>query len=163
MRYLQRLGQNVANDLTDIQGSRPSGPGHVEYLYLVSVQKSSDVFRMNAGPDVNPRLAKPFGKFSRSFGASLEFLGQGENERRVRVAHIPFRPLKIRCRRRFNQFVLFRKRTVLGFTSLGTPPAIGNALRNCPVERGDIRTSLSAGDNFEIAVDHVRIVQLKLH
>src|SRR5688572_11914490 len=100
------------------------------------------------------RLLKVFGQPYGLHGRSGGFLGESEDDGRVRVPDVPLAAMGILLRGSFLELVPGIHRTVTLCSHLGRPSSVRNVVFNGEVESGPFRSSLTTADDDDVPSHH---------
>jgi len=98
--------------------------------------------------DVQEGFAVPLGEECGLGRSTAELVTQGEDERSVRVSHIPLSALHVVALGSLSEQVLRGNSSVLGLAELRAPAAMGNVVPNSPVQAHAIGAGLASADDF---------------
>lgn len=123
--------------------------GHIEAFDAMLSDKflkaqSGVIEESTPGGDVDARFLVLSGELNGPQGTARNLGCERENHRAVRIFDVPFRPLEVGCRRRFENVVAGRDRPILGTPPLGTPAAVGEIVLQRHVQCGDVGPGLAS-------------------
>src|SRR5262249_53333867 len=144
--------------LADLRSLRFSRPRDIQPSHFVPLEKLAYCGRGNrnivfVAADMQHRLAKLQSQFERKPRAASENWLDADDERRIAIADVPSRALRIGARGCFYDRVVIGNWAVFGATTARTPPAVQHPVCDRKVERRAVGAGLSARNNR----DHARI------